>query len=164
MADFGTYRLFLKLPPGRIYAMTGHGFPFSQRVFINGELVDEIGWPGENRQETVPSSRTYNYYFMPKDGVAQIVFQTADFHHREGTRNIPFVLGEPDMVGRYRALEFIRSNLVVGSMLTVFLYFGGLFHFFSRRPQFLFLGFTALATAARMTLIGESTPWCYFRT
>lgn len=155
LSNYGTYRLFLKLPPGEIYTVTGRSFHFSQRVYIDGVLAGEVGSPGETRETTTPRTETFDYTFAAQGGSTEIIFQAASFYHRQGAQNSPLVLARPQVVGRYRALEMIRTNIVVGCLLTVFFYFAGMFIFFSRRAYFLYLGLAALSIALRITMIGE---------
>lgn len=154
-SDYGTYRLVLKLPPGRDYAITGYSFNFAQRVYINGAFVDEIGTVGETEEATMPHTKTYEYYFTPETETTEIIFQTAGFQHRSGAANSAVRVGTPSMVNRWRALEMIRTSILLGSLITVFLYYLGMFIFFSRQMHFLFLALTGLMTAMRLLLTGE---------
>lgn len=155
LENYGTYRLLVNLPSDKIYGITGHSFPFSQRVFIGGKLVEEVGTPAKNRDEATPHMKTYDYAFMPAGEKTEIIFHVANFHHRQGARNSAVKLSEISVVEKYRALEFIRTSIVIGCLLTVCLYFFGMFAFFSKRLYFLFLAVACLSTAIRMTLIGE---------
>ncbi len=154
-ADFGTYRLTLRLPLGRMYSLSGRSFPFSQRVFINGRLVGEVGSPGVSRDQTVPRTRYFEYHFQPGSGGTEVIFQAAGFVHRRSARNEPVKLAESGLMDRYRALEFIRTSVVVGCFITVFIYFLGMFVFFPGRLYFLFLALACLATGVRMLFIEE---------
>lgn len=153
--DYGTYRLVVMLKPGKTYTMTGHSFNFSQRVYIDGKLADEIGVPGETLEETVPHTKTYTYTFTPLGETTELVFQAAGFQHREGAVNAAIRLGETAVVSRWQALEFIRTSILVGGLFTVFLYYLGMFIFFPKRRYFLFLALTGFMTAMRILLTGE---------
>ncbi len=155
LEEYGTYRLRAKLPQDILYAVTGKSFPFSQRVFINGDLAGEVGMPDTSRKDTVTHAKTYGYYFRPHDGEVEFVFQVANFNHRSGGYNEEMKLGEPELVSGYRAKKLIYSCLLVGGFAFVFLYFIGLYIFFSRRRYFLFLALASLATAVRMTFLDD---------
>lgn len=154
-ADYGTYRLKVKLPKDILYAVTGESFSFSHRVFINGELVDEVGLPGSSRQDTVAQITTYTYFFQPHDGEAELIYQAANFNHKGHGYNNTISLGEPELVFSYRAKKLIYSTLLVGGFAFIFLYFSGLYIFFFRRLYFLFLALASLVTAVRMAFFDE---------
>lgn len=154
-SEYGTYRISVMLPPGQIYAISGRSPNLSQRVFINGELAGEVGTPGTTREETTPRTKTYEHYFMAEGETTELIYQIANFHHRAGGRNTSFYLAQPNVISRYRALDYIRNNIILGCVLTVSLYFFGMYIFFSRRLHLLFLGFSAFVTAVRMLIIGE---------
>lgn len=153
--EFGTYRLVLQLPSNKIYGITGQGFNFCQRTYINGALIEEIGSPGASLEETIPRTRTYDYYFTPENGRAELIFHVSNFVHRDGGRNRAIILSEPGLIMRYRGIEMIKTSLVVGCLITVFLYFLGMYIFFHQRPQFLYLALAAFCTALRTLMVGE---------
>lgn len=153
--EFGTYRLLLKLEPGRIYAITGKSFPFSQRLFINGEMIEEVGYPAALKEETVPYSKTYVYHFIPQTETTELIFQTADFYHRQKVKNNPFVLGDPGAISQYVTRNAMEATLIIGCLITVFVYFMGMFIYASHRLHFVFMALACLILAVRLSLIGE---------
>lgn len=154
-APFGTYRLTVTLAPGEIYSIAGRSFTFAQRAYIGDQLMEEIGTPGTSRETTVPHTKSYKYSFAPQGEQTELVFQVANFHHRRGGRNASVILSAPALVDRYLALELFRTVLVVGSLLSIFLYFTGVFIFFSHRLYHLFFGLSGLAMAVRILTIGR---------
>ena len=155
LAEYGTYRLLLKLTPGETYAITGHSFNFSQQLYIDGQLIGSIGTPGTSRQTTVPDSKTYTYRFVAQHEVTEFIFHAASFYHREGANSASFRIGAPEAITRWALLESIRSNIISGSLLTVFLYYLGMYIIFNRKPHFLFISLAALMTVIRLSLTGE---------
>lgn len=153
--EFGTYALTVQLPQGQLYAISGHSPNLSMRLFVNGQLLGEVGSPGSTRETTIPRTKTYEYIFSPEGDQTELIFQIANFHHREGGRNTAILLSQPQVLNRYRSLELIRSNVVLGCVLTVSLYFFGMFIFFPKRKHFLFLAIAAFSTAVRMPFVGE---------
>lgn len=154
-SEYGTYRLRVKLAPGQIYAISGRSPNLSQRVYIDGQLAGEVGSPGASREETTPRTKTYEYYFLATGDATEFIFQIANFYHREGGRNTPMLLSQPSVIYRYRSLELIRSNIILGCMLTVSLYFLGMFIFSGHHLHFLYLALAALVNAVRMLIVGE---------
>lgn len=154
-ANFGTYRLRLKIPPVELLAVTGRSFLSSHRVFIDGVLVDTMGIPGDTAEQTRPRTKTYQYTFVPQGSSVELIFQAANFHHRDGIRNVSVKLAEPEAINRYRVLETMRTNIIIGCFVAAFLFLLGIFLFFPRRPYLLFFSLLCLATGVRMALIGS---------
>lgn len=154
-AEYGTYRVRVLLPAGITYGMTGRSFLFSQRVFIDGQLADEVGSPGESREETVPRTKTYAYYFTPEGEITEIIFQVANFHQRDGGGSFSFSLGQAPIVERYRIQRIAGTMAVAGCLLAIGLFFIGMFIFFARRRYFLYFACASLLIALRAMLVGD---------
>lgn len=54
----GTYRVTLRLPAGRTYALRAMAVNFAQRLWIDGVEQEAVGWPGEDAATTDPAART----------------------------------------------------------------------------------------------------------
>lgn len=161
-AEYGTYRVTVLLPAGITYGMTGRSFLFSQRVYIDGRLVDEVGSPGESREATVPRTKTYAYYFTPESETTEIIFQVANFHQPDGGGSFSFSLGQAPIVERYRMQRIAGTMVVAGCLLTIFLFFLGLFIFFARRRYFLYFACAGLMIALRAMLVGDKPIMEFF--
>lgn len=155
LADYGTFRIKLHLIPDKTYAITGHSFNFSQRVYIDGVFIDEIGTPGTTRETTTPHSRSYEYTFTTQEEMTEIVIHAASFYHRAGAGNALIKLGSPAAIGQWRQAESVHTLAICGGLLTVFIYYLGMYIFFSGRSYFLHIAFTALMMAVRIMLTGE---------
>lgn len=154
-AEYGTYRLVLALPPGKIYTLSGRSLPFAQRLFVDGRLENETGTPGTTRADTSPRVGSYLVDFLPAGTTTELVFQVANFHHSRGRHNTPFDIADPVMIARVRTLDLIGTNVVVGCLLMATVYLLGVFVFFASRRQFLFLSLACLTTVLRMLLSGQ---------
>ena len=161
-AEYGTYRVTLLLPSGKTYGMTGRSFLFSTKVYINGELVGEIGNPGDTAEATVPCTNTYAFYFTPQSDSTEIIFQVANFQMEDGGGSFSFSLGEAVQVEQYRMTRLAGAVVVVGALITVTLLFIGMFIFFTNRRSFLFYALLTLMIAARVFLTGDKPIMEFF--
>jgi len=126
--QYATYRLRLKLPPGRTYGLYMTTSDFSMRIFIDGVHVDSVGTPGTTREETVPRVLERTYYFTESDGETEIILQTANFvHTKDGARSPSVYIGAYEDIIRFTNAGFAMGFLVVGCLLSAFLYHLGLF-------------------------------------
>ena len=126
--QYATYRLRLKLPPGRTYGLYMTTSDFSMRIFIDGVQVDSVGTPGTTREETVPRVLERTYYFTESDGETEIILQTANFvHATDGAQSPSVYIGAYEDIIRFTNAGFAMGFLVVGCLLSAFLYHLGLF-------------------------------------
>lgn len=148
-AEYGTFRVRLKLPLGPTYGIAGRSLLYSTRLYIDGQLRQSYGQPGRDKESTLPATGYYTLYFTPQQEECEIIFQVANFHHQDGGGSYPFNLSEQAQITRHTFLRLFRHCLEVGCLVAVFLIFLGLFTFFSRRLYFLYFSFSCLFCAIR---------------
>ncbi|MGL5174247.1 MAG: hypothetical protein ACRC75_10365, partial [Olsenella sp.] len=70
---FGTYRIVLDLPAGQTFAISSDSATYAQRMWVNGELVSEVGTVSDSADGFVPRTRHYVVAFTASDGPTEIV-------------------------------------------------------------------------------------------
>lgn len=133
----GTYRLVLHLPAGGHYAIAGNSLNVSQRTYINGVEMDEIGTLGTQADQVLPMAEYYIYAFTPQTDRTEIVVQYADFNYARSQGMREMVVGRYSNVqARSRAVIF-RVCVTLGCAVAVFVFFGGMYLFWDRQRSFL---------------------------
>lgn len=153
--QYGTFRVTLCLPAGKTYAVRAMAINFSQRMWIGGVEQEPVGWPGETAAETVPAAREAVYVFTPEQDRVEIVLQYANFVYRDGGEPYPLYVSEYQNIIRQEQRSLFRACVVAGCMLTIFVFYLGMFLFFRRQGYFLAFAASCLAVAVRSLLIGE---------
>ena len=74
----------LSLKPDTTYALTGQTATYAQRVYVNGELLNETGKVSDNARDFRPKTDLYTVYFTPKTSTTEMIVQHAWFNHRVG--------------------------------------------------------------------------------
>lgn len=120
-AEYLTARFRLFVPDGRVYALTTDSVDFADRIYIGGQLYQEIGSPADNRAGMVPQTRAQYYTVMPENGVIEIVQQVSNFVHREGGNPTGFRIGSIETAGRHYDRKLNMSSIVMGACLLLFL-------------------------------------------
>lgn len=109
------------------------------RLYIDGELVLQVGEVGPTKEESKPEMRAKIGYFTPKESEIDIVLQISNFHHQQGGVNNDFVIGSVENVTnyyhyqQYQLFSQIGILIIIGISATVFALLA--------RKQYLFLGF-----------------------
>ena len=130
-----TYRLTLTLPyADQSYGISMLSSEFSMRLYIDGTEVDGVGVPGKTRESTEHRSLEKVYFFVPENNEVEFIVHAANFVHSNGCRppaNISVGLAQ-NILERQNA-NLLVSFLIIGSLITAFLYHLGLFCLNRRR-------------------------------
>lgn len=153
--QYGTFRVTLRLPAGKTYAVRAMAINFSQRTWIDGVEQEPVGWPGETAKDTVPAAREAVYVFTPESDTTEIVMQYANFVYRGGGEPYPLYVSSYQNIARLEQLSLFRACIIAGCMFTIFVFYMGMYLFFRRRGYFLAFAVSCLAVAVRSLLIGE---------
>lgn len=120
-ADYLTSRFRLYVPDGKVYVLTTDSVDYADRIYINGQLYDEIGIPASTRAAMVPQTQTVYFTVEPEDGVIEIVQQVSNFVHREGGNPVGFRIGSFETAGVHYNRILTMSAVLVGFGLLLFL-------------------------------------------
>lgn len=153
--QYGTFRVMLHLPAGKTCALRAMAINFSQRTWIDGVEQEPVGWPGETALDTIPAAYEAVYVFTPKSSSTEIVMQYANFVYRDGGEPYPLYISTYQNIARQIQLSQFRDNIIVGCMITIFIYYLGMYLFYRRRGYFLAFAVGCLAIAVRSLLIGD---------
>lgn len=153
--QFGTYRVTLRLPAGRVYALRAMAVNFAQRLWIDGVEQEAVGWPGTDAAGTDPAARTVLCVFTPQSETTEIVLQYANFVYRGGGEAYPLYVSEYGNIIRMEQNLLFRGCMIAGCMLTIFVLYLGMYLFFRRRLYFLAFSVSCLAIAVHGLLVGQ---------
>lgn len=119
-ADYLTTRIRLYVPDGRAYFVTGDSLDFAERIYINGELYQEVGVPAASREAMTPQTTAMSFTVVPQDGIIEIVRQVSNFVHRESDFKSPFRIGSAETAGRHHSRILNLSTMLVSFGLLLF--------------------------------------------
>ncbi len=151
---YATFCIVLPLDKGVTYGLSGETATYAQRVYINGEIVNETGAVCDNVQEFIPTSDKYTVYFTPQSDTTEIIIQHAWFNHRTGTVHKLSLATAPIISANDRA-QTICDGLIAGTLLAMAIFFFGMFLLGNRRYSMLWFSLSCFAAALHY-LIYES--------
>ncbi|MFW5685986.1 MAG: LuxR C-terminal-related transcriptional regulator [Spirochaetota bacterium] len=128
------------------------------RLYANGALVAESGSPGTIAEQTEPLYRMRTVVIRPQDSILRLVAHVSNFHHRRGGLWRPIVMGTPEDVDAWVALEVVYDLLLAGGLLLMALYLMALHASGPREPEALVPLFAALffvALTVRVLVTGQ---------
>ncbi|WP_092643001.1 sensor histidine kinase [Acetanaerobacterium elongatum] len=153
--SYGTYRMVLKLPMKESYGISAYSAMYSQRLYINGKEYPSTGIPGTTTDTTIPKSNHYTIYFTPEQEQTEIIIQFANFCHADYGGVLPLYLGSQQMITARDAVVQQRIHIFLGCTVTSFLFFLGLFLFFSKRRAFLWFSIACFTIGVRILVVDE---------
>jgi adenylate cyclase len=126
------YRLVIRdLPPGSYHLHVGKIYAAS-RVALNGRVLSQLGRIGHTRETSRYVVRAHDIMFEADGRPLELRIEVSTFHHRNNGIEFAPVLGQVDAMARWVGLAWMRSLLLVASLLLLACYGGIVFLF---RPQ-----------------------------
>lgn len=151
---YGTYRMVLRLKPGRVYGVSGYTATYAQKFWIDGELIQQTGIPGDSIETTVPKTEYFTVYFTAQEET-DIVLQRSDFVHANGGQVFPLYLGEQTRITALTNGILLRGILLVGFVVMAALFSFGIFLFFRNMPHLLWFSLACLSIAVYALIVSH---------
>ncbi len=148
---YGTYRILVNIPADKSYGITGLTADYAQKVYVNGELLYEIGQISDDKVQFVPKTDYYSLYFTPPTNTTEIIIQVAYHNHEYGFLKDIYLAEQQVIVERNRA-EFLSNGIILGILLAFVLFFLGMFLSYNTRISFLWFALTCLCAALRYAI------------
>lgn len=120
-AACGTSRIRLLVPPGANYVISESSPLASDRFFVNGVWMEDIGSPAANAADTLEGDVLFSYTVAPVDGVIEIVQQVANFAHRKNESHAGYVIGSIPLMRSFVSRTYAVTALLIGCFMTLFL-------------------------------------------
>jgi signal transduction histidine kinase len=131
------------------------------KLWVNGELLAEVGAVGRDKSSVTPQLATKLVFFQPENDRVELVMQIANFHHHRGGITKPIELGGSDALTVRTHLNIAAEMFVTASLLIIGVYHLLLFALRRKDRAPLFFGLFTLMFGIRSLLVGELllTQW-----
>jgi len=125
------------------------------KLWVNGELLAEVGAVGQDKSSVTPQLATKLVFFQPKNDRVELVMQVANFHHKRGgiTKYIEF--GGSDVLTVRTNLKIAAEMFIIASLLVIGVYHMLLFILRRKDRATLYFGLFTLLFGIRSLLVGE---------
>lgn len=120
-AEYFTSRIRLIVPDGKTYGMMWNSIDYADRIYINGEWVQDVGRPGKTADDAVPGAMAVYYTARPQNGVIEIVQQGSGFVHKDSLFTPVMGIGPPELAAKNYTRELGMTALIMGCCLLAFL-------------------------------------------
>lgn len=153
--DFGTLRILLRLPPGKVYALSGKNASYAQRLFIDGVEYKSVGKPGYSSETTIPKTMRFVEGFTPSNNITEIIIHYANFVYGDGGGLYPLDIGYVGNITRNEQLMTFHTAAVTMSLSVAVLFIFGLFLLFPKKLYLLCFGLICGCLELRGLFVGQ---------
>ncbi|NQX61773.1 ATP-binding protein [Paenibacillus qinlingensis] len=155
---FATFRLVIELSEQDRDERLAMRLPTifnSYKLWVNGELLEEVGVVGPDKSSVTPHLATKLLFFQPKNDTVELVMQVANFHHKRGGITADIELGGSDVLTVRTHREVAAEIFITASLLVIGVY--NLLLFVQRRKDRapLYFGMFTVMFGIRSLVVGE---------
>ena len=152
---FATYRLTIRLPEQvdqvafrieDVFSASGY--------FLNGKVIDYLGFPGVTKYQTVIKYRKPLIESSVIDPKVELLVRVSNFEHMFSGIVGGITLGLPEQMETLRQRELRRGHFLMGAFLIIGIYFLGLYLIRSEEYR-LYFAIICLLMAFRIVIIQE---------
>lgn len=137
------------------------------KLWVNGELLAEVGVVGQDKSSVTPHLATKLVFFQPENDKVELVMQVANFHHKRGGITKYIELGGSDVLTVRTNLRIAAEMFITASLLVIGVYHLLLFGLRRKDRAPLYFGLFTVLSGIRSLLVGEllltqlwpSFPW-----
>lgn len=127
----------------------------SYKLWVNGELLAEVGVVGQDKSWVTPRLATKLVFFQPESDKVELVMQVANFHHMRGGITKSIELGGSDALTVRTHLKVAAEMFITASLLVIGVYHLLLFGLRRKDKAPLYFGLFTLMFGIRSLLVGE---------
>lgn len=117
-----TCRLVLHLKKGTVYGINADSATYAQKLWVDGQLLSDVGAVSETKTGFVPKTLNYTVYFTAGDAPTEIVIERSNYVHTYADF-FELILGPQNLISQMVKLRLFRVALVLGAMVTAFFFF-----------------------------------------
>ena len=160
---FATARLRILLPgEDRTYMLSSTSIDYSERIYVNGEWRQDVGQPGDSRVTSIPGSAYIKLEVRSENGVIEIIRQSSNFVHKEGSGYAGIYIGTPGNMQQMIAHQEMFGTLVMGLYLCLFVVHLVLFLLFRDYRPNLWFALLCLCWLLRTGFTDYKPMWSLF--
>jgi signal transduction histidine kinase len=125
------------------------------KLWVNGELLAEVGLVGQDKSSVTPHLATKLVFFQPENDRVELVMQVANFHHKRGGITKFIELGGSDVLTVGNNLKVAAEMFITASLLVIGIYHLLLFILRRKDRAPLYFGLFTMLFGIRSLLVGE---------
>ncbi|WP_342424536.1 ATP-binding protein [Paenibacillus sp. FSL E2-0178] len=131
------------------------------KLWVNGELLAEVGEVGQDKSSVTPRLATKLVFFQPGSDTVELVMQVANFHHKRGGITTSIELGGSNVLAAKTTRKVAAEMFITASLLVIGVYHLLLYMLRRKDRAPLYFGLFTVLFGIRSLLVGELmfTQW-----
>ena len=131
------------------------------KLWVNGELLAEVGAVGQDKSEMTPRLATKLVFFQQGNDTVELVMQVSNFHHKRGGITKYIELGGSNVLTAKTNLKVASEMFITASLLVIGVYHLLLYMLRRKDRAPLYFGLFTVLFGIRSLLVGELmfTQW-----
>lgn len=146
---FATYRIILKNLPGKTLMLDAYSVQTASRIYLNGNLISEVGKVGENVEESEAANRDIQFIIPADLNEAELIVQISNFQHRKGGFVHPFEIGDPETILNQHQLYYLLDATESSALAIIGLFLLALYIFRRKDKSVLYFSLFCITLAFR---------------
>lgn len=147
--NYGTYHIIIRLPANQTYGLTTHTIDYAQTTYINGVLQQPVGRTGTSADAVTPDTEEITFYFTPETDTTEMIIQYSNFNHRDGGGLYDMRVSSARNVDLAVRKDNVKTVFFSGCIFMMFIFYIGMFLFFTTNRAFLYFALCCLAIGLR---------------
>ncbi|KQY93595.1 hypothetical protein ASD24_20730 [Paenibacillus sp. Root52] len=161
---YATFRLIIQLSEqdrNERLALRLPSIFHAYKLWVNGELLAEVGEVGRDKGSMIPHLETKLLFFQPENDMVELVMQVANFNHKRGGITKYIELGGSNVLTVRTNLKIAADMFITASLLVIGIYNLLLFMLRRKDKAPLYFGLFTVLFGIRSLLGGEImiTQW-----
>lgn len=161
-AAYGTSRIRLYVPPGVNYVVSESSPLSSDRIYINGEWMEDIGCPTDSVRTTKEGDALFYYTVHADGGIIEIVQQVSNYAHRKNESQAGYVVGTVPLMRAFVSRTYVTAAVLAGCFMTLFLVHITLWFLFRGYKANLYFSLFCLTFVLRTVVTGPKLVTALF--
>ncbi len=149
-----TSKITLLMPDNDSYTVMGTSFDYAERIFINGELMGEVGTVSTDENSSEPDYEYLKFTVTPQNGVIEIVRQSNNFVHRDNGVATHVLVGTQVGLNEIYAREYGVTGMMIGLFFTIAMTHIFMFYIYKKHRAHLYFAILSLTWGLRMGVTG----------
>jgi len=152
---FATYHLKIALKDSSLINFKLYRVESAYKMWVNGDLILEVGQVSENKLNAVPTRRTEIASYQNKTDKLDIIIQVSNFHHKKSGIINSIKIAPPEILAKSDKESVIYNAFLIGFLLIISFSNFGLFLLRRKDIVPLFFSFACLFTTLNLIVNGE---------
>ncbi|MDL2220425.1 sensor histidine kinase [Eubacteriales bacterium OttesenSCG-928-N14] len=119
-APYYTSRQRILVEDGKAYGLVLNSADYADRIYINGQLMQQSGNPATTAAENTPRTTLFYFTVVPQNGQIEVVHHISNYVHHEGGNPAAITIASTEVISFAYASRTQVTAIILGIALLLF--------------------------------------------